>query len=411
MSVIDCDVLVVGAGPAGSVAALYCSRHGLDTILIERDSQVGAHTPTRVDSSPDFGLTEIIKQLDLKTENLTHTSIWHAPSRISFTMRSIIGEYAFKRGPERDSFECSTVSNAIKNGCRFLSGAPVEEIRTTNKGYEAIRVSNGTEATTIIPKIMIGADGGNSIFHRNVALPAGKKTRVAYGVTGMNFGNPAATEIYFDAELAPGGYVYLLTCPSGLSSAGIVVDAARIMKPIDRYFSDFLAVNSAFTSTIKGPTTPFAGAGFLFRLKRHSSFNLLLIGEAAGLLDPLMGYGMMPAIVSGYYAGKYSVEAVKSGDLDVLHQYERALGERFNTRRSYILRAIFESLDNKDLDTVISMVNQLEERTSVDDILSRASFGGIFHALMTFSKNLPKSRRVLAKSLRAVCASIYTLYR
>ncbi len=52
----ECDVLVVGAGPAGSVAALYCSKQGLNTALIERANKIGAHTNTRIDSSTDFGL-------------------------------------------------------------------------------------------------------------------------------------------------------------------------------------------------------------------------------------------------------------------------------------------------------------------------------------------------------------------
>jgi NADPH-dependent 2,4-dienoyl-CoA reductase/sulfur reductase-like enzyme len=43
---IKCDVLVVGAGPAGSVAALYISKHGLNTVLIERNNKIGAHTNT-----------------------------------------------------------------------------------------------------------------------------------------------------------------------------------------------------------------------------------------------------------------------------------------------------------------------------------------------------------------------------
>jgi digeranylgeranylglycerophospholipid reductase len=402
MSVIDCDVLVVGAGPAGSVAALYCSRHGLKTVLIEKNTRIGQNTSTRIDSSPDVGLTKIVKELDLKTENLVFTSKWYSPDGSSFTLHSKLGEYYFKRGPERDSFECSTVAKAIQNGCTFISGAPIEEIRRTSMGYEAIRAFHGTERCTITPTIMIVADGGNSIFHKNVALPLRKRTRVACGVTGRNFSNPDTSEIYLNAELAPGGYLYLVTCPTGLSSAGIVVDAARITKPLDRYFSDFLAVNPALASAVIGRTTTFAGAGSLFSLKRHSSTNLLLVGEAAGLLDPLMGYGMMPAIVSGYYAGKYSVEAVKSGDLRVLHQYERALGKRFDNRGSYILRAIFEYLDNKDLDMLISMANQLEQRTSVDNLIDRLSIMGVIHVLPLLLRNLPRSARMLVWSCKGL---------
>jgi flavin-dependent dehydrogenase len=43
---IECEVLVVGAEPAGSVAALYSAKHGLNTVLIERNNKIGAHTNT-----------------------------------------------------------------------------------------------------------------------------------------------------------------------------------------------------------------------------------------------------------------------------------------------------------------------------------------------------------------------------
>ena len=64
--IIECDVLVVGAGPAGSVAALYCSKQGLNTVLIERNNKIGAYTNTKIDSSPDFELTEVINEIGLK---------------------------------------------------------------------------------------------------------------------------------------------------------------------------------------------------------------------------------------------------------------------------------------------------------------------------------------------------------
>lgn len=62
MAALNCDVLVMGAGPAGSVAALYSSKLGLNTVLVERNKGIGAHTTTRVDTSPDLGLTEILKE-------------------------------------------------------------------------------------------------------------------------------------------------------------------------------------------------------------------------------------------------------------------------------------------------------------------------------------------------------------
>jgi len=47
-----------------------------------------------------------------------------------------------------------------------------------------------------------------------------------------------------------------------------------------------------------------------------------LVGDAAGLIDPFLGYGMMPAIVSAYYAGKHSVNAVNNQDYSLLNSYD-----------------------------------------------------------------------------------------
>ncbi|MEA2074479.1 MAG: FAD-dependent monooxygenase [Euryarchaeota archaeon] len=211
MVVINCDVLVVGAGPAGSVATLYCSKQGLNTVLIERNNKIGAHTNTKIDSSPDFGLTEIINELGLKIENLVYNSKWHSPSGSSFTLHSKIGEYYFKRGHDPDSFECSTVNKAIKNGCTLFGGAMIEEINRDKRRFDEVTISQGAEKLVIKPEIIIAADGGNSIFHRYVDKRFVNKDRIAYGVTGTYFIQPETSETYFDAELAPGGYFYIVT--------------------------------------------------------------------------------------------------------------------------------------------------------------------------------------------------------
>ncbi len=129
---------------------------------------------------------------------------------------------------------------------------------------------------------------------------------------------------------------------------------------------------------------------------------MLLAGDAAGLIDPLMGYGMMPAIVSGYYAAKYSVEALEKGDYEALKKYEIEMRKRFNRRMNYAFRRIFESLDNKDLDMLIKMANELEDRTDVDDLMNHPSIPGLFHALNVFFENLPGSGRLLAKGFKGV---------
>jgi len=166
----------VGAGPAGSVAALYSAKHGLNTVLIERNNRIGTHTNTRIDSSPDFGLTEIINEIGLKTENLVYNSKWHSPSGRSFALHSKIGEYYFKRGSAPDSFESSTAYNSMKYGCELIPDANLESVTINkkdmgNRHINEVIVSQGPHEIMINPKIIIDATGVNSPFHTFLRIP------------------------------------------------------------------------------------------------------------------------------------------------------------------------------------------------------------------------------------------------
>lgn len=369
MGVIDCDVLVVGAGPAGAVAALCCSKHRLKTVLIEKQARVGQTTSTRLDASPDAGLTKIVQELELKTENRVFTSTWYSPAGRSFTLRSSAGEYYFKRGPDPDSFECSTVQQAIKSGCLFLGGVNVEKLHEEGERIEHVTLMRGGEAIAINPKLLIAADGGNSLVHPYL----GKKSssaRVAYGVTGSDFGHPDTSEVYFDSALAPGGYFYILTAPGGLSSAGIVLDSLKMQRSAYRYFNNFLTQHPALAQRLTAIGNHFEGGGEIFDVIAHSARNFLVVGDAAGLIDPFLGYGMMPAIVSAYWASKYSRDAIEANDLQILREYDTYIRQLFSKRVSYLYRKVFDSLGNEEFELIIDLLNELQNKIDIDNLLS-----------------------------------------
>ncbi len=367
---IECDVLVVGAGAAGSVAALCCSKHHLDTVLIEKNTKVGAHTKTRIDASPAFELTEIINELELKTENVVYKSRWHSPFGESFTLRSKVGEYYFKRGPDSDSFECSTVEKAVKHGCKLFLNTAIKKIDKKEGRFEKVIIAQNTNEILIKPKIIIVADGSNSFFHKYLNEKTRKEIRVGYGVTGKNFGEPNTSEVYFDAELAPGGYFYTVTCPNGISSAAIILDRKKIDKSPKKYFDNFLSKNQKFASRIKSVSNTFAGEDSIFKLSNHVHGNLLLAGDAGGVINHFMGYGIMPAIVSAYYAAKRSVEAINKNDFPKLQKYDKDMKKRFNRPSDLLCRKIFDLLDNRDIDLIIKMANELQEKMDIDAFLN-----------------------------------------
>ncbi|MHC1635924.1 MAG: FAD-dependent oxidoreductase [Candidatus Methanospirareceae archaeon] len=144
--------MVVGGGSAGAVAALYASKQGLNTVLIEKNNKIGAHTNMRIDATPDLGLSEIVNEMGLKTENIVYKSKWYSPSGNSFTMRSKIGEYYFKRGASPDSFESSTIDNSVKHGCELILDAKLKTINI-NSGVDEVLISQKSEEMVIKPEI------------------------------------------------------------------------------------------------------------------------------------------------------------------------------------------------------------------------------------------------------------------
>ncbi len=369
---IECDVLVVGAGPAGSVAAFVCAKYGLDTILIEKNSDIGGHTSTKLDASSDEELSRIIDELMLKTENKVYTSRWYPPSGNYFLLRSGSPEYFFKRGPDDDSFEVSTTDQVEESGCRIHLGTNIEKIKRVGGRIDSLLLKKGGEKIRIKPKILVAADGGNSMFHRFVHKRWGNRKKVGYGCSGRYFSDIESSDIYFDAELMRGGYFYLITGGSGISSACIVLDSFNMKKSARYYFDKFLKKNKEVAKKIKSPANYFGGEGRIFELDKCVNKNLIFVGDAAGLLDPFFGYGMASAIVSGYYAGNYIKIALEE-NLALLEGYNSKIRGKFDKRLSYLYQKLFESLKNDDLELIAEFLNELDKRVEIDTILRQLS--------------------------------------
>jgi digeranylgeranylglycerophospholipid reductase len=387
---------VIGAGPSGGVAALYCAKAGLETVLVEKSKKIGGHIERKIDSSPDFGLREIIEELGLKTENYVRSSRWYAPSGKAFTFHSRVGEYYFKRGPEEDSFERNTVRKAIEEGCRLFLDTEVKGVARSERDFLQVMATRKGEEITFQPDVILVADGGNSFFHRGLRIE--KRMILGYGVTGRDFGSTDLSEIYFDPVLLPGGYFFLITCRDGTSSGGIVLDSARIRETADHYYRVYLARNPPLAARLSNMENPFAGQGFFFELKKHRYGNLLLLGDAGGLMDPLMGYGMNPAISSGYAAGKYATMALEAGELALLEGYETEVSRRFCRPFPRLARRIFDVFRSEDVERIVFMAEEVGARVEIDDLLDWR-FGALLRGVPEIVKNIPWIVSVLLRGI------------
>jgi len=355
---IECDVLVVGGGPAGIVASLSLAKKNIDAILLEKRAEVGAHTNTKIDITPQEGLEEIIKDLSLKHSGHGKRSTWYAPNGKKFVMESEIGEYYFKRGNEPDSFENHTLKLAQDNGCNLICNSEVTDIKNKNDIIN-VKLKNGDQINS---KYLIGSDGKNSIAVKKCFESKKGRELIGYGISGYDFDiNHGTSEIFFDVNLIPGGYIYLAKDDSNLSSAGIVLDPCKISYSPEKYLNEFMKKNQNFKKKIEGKNiSKFEGSGYIGAIENLRSGNILLAGAAGRLASPFFGYGMRSAIISGYLAANASIDAV-NGNIEKIDTYNEECKEKLNLDLLTKLGKNWEKLENEDLNIFFEVLKKIDE--------------------------------------------------
>jgi len=360
---MKCDVLVVGAGASGSVAALTLADTNLNVVVIEREKEIGSHHGERIDITEDVGLKHIVQELNLPIEEKTNKSKWFSPNH-KIILQSKIHDLYFKRGPCKDSFEILNMDTSIKKGVDLITDTKIHNIKSEGNSIKTITIKKNKEFITIKPKIVIAADGTNSeilnLFKHKIKIENSGKL-VAYGIFGKTTKiEPSITHIFFDSKYIPGGYFFLAKSKNADYIASIVLDNERINKQPKEYFKTFVRHNQILQKIL----LPFKEINSVYasstidRIDKISIGNILFVGEAARLLDPLFGYGMRNSIISGYTAAKISQEYILKAENKILDNYSNTLLPILNEiKESYNARTIFNRLDNNDFDEIFSILS------------------------------------------------------
>jgi len=359
---IECNVLVVGAGPAGSVAALSLSKKGFDVVVIEKQPEIGAHTQEKIDITEDIGLSPIIKELKLPVKERTNKTRWFS-SNNSFRLESKSYDLYLKRGPSPDSFEVGAMRSSIDNRVNLLLETESKKFNFKNDNIDSVETTDGT----IKPKIIIGADGFESSVLKELQIKEERIVTIAgYGIMGENFNLPEAeTHIFFDSKNAPGGYFFIAKTKDNEGVACIVIDKSMTSELLKNYYKSFIKENEHLKEILKKSTVnnEFSGMSHAGFLERRTSGNVILVGDAARTLDPLLGYGIRNSIISGYVAAEIVAEALEEDNIKKIGEYEKELISKIsNLSQEVKMRKVFRKLSNDDFDHIVKTFGNLQEQ-------------------------------------------------
>ena len=308
------DAIVVGAGPAGSTAAFRLSRAGARVLLIDRE-----HFPR--DKPCGGGLTyRAVRQLPVSVDPVVEDTVHR------FRLGFRYGRH-FERvsqGPlvlmtQRRRLDAHLAEQAAAAGADFRDGVRATALEV---GEDAVTVRFGDSAATA--PVAIGADGVNGLTVRSLGLQG----RRAHGVAlEGNVDHVHAREDYrgravVELGTVPGGYAWVFPKADhvNVGVGGWEWEGPRLREHLERACAAY-GLPASRLESVRGYRLPMRRAG-----DRARSGRVLLVGDAAGLVDPLSGDGMYEAFVSS----RLAAEAVLSGDLDGYEPaLDRTLGRSF----------------------------------------------------------------------------------
>jgi flavin-dependent dehydrogenase len=330
------EVLVVGGGPAGAAVARRLAGAGRDVLLVERRPVWRWHacgvfsSPVTVRELRALGIGDV----DLSTVARPIPRLWvESPggSRLALSYGHLLPGDPTAIGFDRSRLDPLLLDHAAAAGARVLRGAAFQGLSRTDAGW-AVTIRTGAAVRTIATRVVVGADGVGSRVARSlgVARPA------ILPRVGLTFHVPGDPGIA-DGRMAVlrGAYCGLAPVPGGRVNVGIVLAAAS--------WRDLLARDGARAATDavlrqawhEGPREPLdhiAGiAPIGQRVARRAGPGWLLVGDAAGFLDPFTGEGLHRALVSARL-GADAVGAFLRGRHEALPAYDAAMTRRFRAK-------------------------------------------------------------------------------
>jgi digeranylgeranylglycerophospholipid reductase len=376
------DVVIVGAGPAGGIAAITAAKAGLRTLLIEKHHQIGE--PLCCAEGISFcGLNDNIPVNPSWIDADIERCYLHSPGGKMLQFDHPDAGFVLSRR----RFEQGMADIAASHGCEVLTGTEVTGLNRGAEGlFNGVRLLHGGSEWLVGCELIIAADGIESMVARwagiDTTLPTDRLDSAAqFLFDGVPDLDPTRMEFYFDTDYAPGGYAWVFpkgnnTANVGLALAPAVAGSRKAM-PMLRDFMKFRfgSVQPTPLKRTVGGIPEFCGRKFML------AKNVMITGDAARLVDSITGAGIANALWSGRIAAETAVEYLADGhgDLTLLKRYpERWMAARGREMRFFLwARQIFLRMTNEDFDAVVGAMVELYNGKTITainpiDVIRRA---------------------------------------
>lgn len=372
----DYDVIVVGAGPAGSSAAKRAAELGFKVLIIDKKRdigypiQCGELVPT-VEEFPN--ILPKAKRAE-KLFNLPKWVISNYCSNVAvISPTKKIHEFKFGSNiVDRSRFDKWLVMNATKAGAELWTCC--KAISAEENGKEILVKKEGN-TVRLKTDVLVAADGPSSKMVKSIGLnsndPDDLAITIEYLMGGVDI-DPDLTEVYFGKEYAPGGYAWIIPKGEGMANVGLGIRTSfsergvSLKDYLERFIKKHPIASKKFQKGVilsrTGGLVPVGGP-----IEKTYTDNAIVVGDAAGQVMATNGGGIPPAVICGDIGGEAIAQKLRGeNDLSFYEkEWKREVGNELDAgvkirkiidialRNDKIADMIFEVLDGKIVEEVI----------------------------------------------------------
>jgi geranylgeranyl reductase family protein len=356
------DVIVVGAGPGGATAATALAQRGYDVLLLDRST---FPRDKICGDAISLGCIRIMNELGMaaRIQDATARGEFHRLDGMRLVGPSgHVLRTQFRRGENGEDsyvsprmyFDALIQQHAVASGAEFCRAEVKEPLIEDGRVVGVMARTNG-HTHAIRARVVVGADGVTSAVmrrlrpeatqhvdgHRAVALRA--------YIEGIEL-FPHEVEFFLYDDILP-GYAWVFPIGEGAANVGLGMrlDRFRLLKKnLKKMLQEFLEMPAIRARLKDGHTVRDVAIwqlnfGSQARLQ-HAFDGALLVGDAAGFINPLTGGGIENALISGSLAAEVIADALSVGDTSRagLASYERLCEERIgpDMRKSYLYQRV-----------------------------------------------------------------------